>query len=225
MSGVMPLHWGFKVLSMKSKYTLLATLVLLVVGTVFAVASHTQRKHSPQNSNRVMLEYSSPQLKLGDYTSPAVAPILISLDRLLIPVGDTLYMLDSQNRIVWHYSFEPNIIRDVMVGPSGEIYVTASEALILVLNPLGKEIWRTGMSSGSASYGQIKNYADGFLVIVDMEAYRMKGSNSVDILEFWKDRKQQWRKPFPPGARLHVAGNRILAVTTTQDGREITEIR
>jgi hypothetical protein len=146
-------------------------------------------------------------------------------DRLLVPVGDTLYMLDSNNRIVWDYSFEPDIIRDVMVDSKGDVYITASEALILVLDVSGKEIWRMGMSSGSASYGQIKSYAHGFLVIVDMEAYRMKGSNSEDILEFWKDRKQQWSKPFPRGAKLQMAGDRILAIATTKEGREVTEIR
>ena len=36
-------------------------------------------------------------------------------------------MLDSNNRIVWDYRFEPNIIRDVMVDPKGDIYITASD--------------------------------------------------------------------------------------------------
>ena len=210
---------------MKKKRILLTFVVLLVAGTVLAIARVNQRKHSPKNSGTVKLEYNNPELKSETYTPPAIAPIAISSDRLLVPVGDMLYMLDSNNRIVWDYPFEPNIIRDVMVDPNGDIYVTASEALILVLNSSGKEIWRTGMSSGSASYGQIKSFAKGFLVIVDMEAYRMKGANSEDILEFWQDRKQRWSKPFPRGAKLLIAGNRILAVATTHEGREITEIR
>ena len=149
----------------------------------------------------------------------------MSPDRLLVPVGDTLYLLDSRNRIVWDFRLEPEIIRDVMVDPKGDIYITASEALILVLNSSGKEIWRKGMSTGSGHYTQIKSYGDGFLVVVDLKAYRMKGSNSEDIVEFWKDRKQQWSKPFPRGAKLQIAGNRILAIATTKEGREITEIR
>jgi len=207
---------------MKNK--LLAIVVLLVACTVFA-NSHTQRKQLPPNSDSVTLKFSNPDLKSKHYAPSALPPIPMSLDRLLVPVGNTLYMLESNNRIVWEYSFEPNFIRDVMVDPKGDIYITASEALILVLNASGKEIWRTGKSSGSASYGQIKSYANGFLVIVDMEAYRMKGSNSEDILEFWKDRKQRWSKPFPRGAKLQIAGNRILAIATTHEGREITLIR
>jgi hypothetical protein len=209
----------------KKEYILVAVVLLLLGYTVFAIASRTQRKQPTQNGDRLKLEYRNPDLKSDNYTPPAVAPIPMSSDRLLVPVGDTLYMVDSHNRIVWDYSFEPNIIRDVMVSPNGDIYVTASEALILVLDLSGKEIWRTGMSSGSASYGQIKSYADGFLVIVNMEAYRMKGSNSEDRLEFWKVRKHHWSKPFPRGAKLQIAGSRILAITTTREGREITEIR
>ena len=210
---------------MRNKLILLTIVVLLVACTIFAIALRTQRNQSPQNSERVKLEYSNPDLKSKNYAPPAVPPIPMSSDGLLVPVGDTLYMLDSSNRIVWDYPFEADVIRDVMVDPKGDIYITASEALILLLNASGKEIWRTGMSSGSASYGQIKSYADGFLVIVDMEAYRMKGSNSDDVLEFWKDRKRQWGKHFPRGANLQIAGNRILAIATTQEGREITEIR
>lgn len=207
---------------MKNK--LLALIVLLVACTVLAT-SHTPRKQLPPNSDSVKLEYGNPDLKSKHFATPAIPPIPMSLGCLLVPVGDMLYLLEANNRIVWEYSFEPNVIRDVMVDPKGDIYVTASEALILVLNASGKEVWRTGMGSGSAGYGEIQSYANGFLVIVDMESYRMKGSKSEDVLEFWKDRKQRWSKPFPRGAKLQIAGNRILAIATTHEGREITAIR
>ncbi|MFN2513684.1 MAG: hypothetical protein ABR568_19975 [Pyrinomonadaceae bacterium] len=222
----MPLHSKHpRIVLVKYKYVLVAVVLLLVGCAVFAIASRTQRKQPTQNGDRLKLEYSNPDLKSDNYTPRAVAPIPMSLDRLLVPVGDMLYMVDSHNRIVWDYPFEPNIIRDVMVDPKGDIYITASEASILILNSSGKEIWRTGMSTGSAWYTQIKSYGDGFLVIVDMEAYRMKGSNSEDILEFWKDRKIAWSKPFPRGAKLQIAGNRILALIPAKEGLEIKEIR
>jgi hypothetical protein len=197
----------------------------LVACTAFAVTSLIQRKQPTQERKTTKLAYTNPDLSSDNYTPPAVAPIPISSDRLLVPVGDTLYMLDSNNRVVWHYSFEPDIIRDVMVDPKGDIYITASEASILVLDTSGKEIWRTGMSTGSAWYTQIKSYGGGFLVIIDMEEYRHKGSNSENILQFWKDKKLAWEKTFPRGAKLEIAGNRILAIATIKDGREITEIR
>jgi len=81
------------------------------------------------------------------------------------------------------------------------------------------------MSSGSAWYSQIKSYGDGFLVVIDMGAYRHKGSSSEDILQFWKDKALVWEKPFPREAKLQLAGSRIMAIATTKDGREITEIR
>jgi hypothetical protein len=225
--GVMPLNYSQlrQVVLIRGKLLLLVIVVGLVGCTAFAVTSLLQRKQPTEKLKTTKLVYTNPDLSSDNYTPPALAPIPTSSDRLLVTVGDTIYMLDSNNRVVWHYSFEPDIIRDVMVDPKGDIYITASEALILVLNSSGKEIWRTGMSTGSAWYTQIKSYGDGFLVIVDMEAYRMKGSHSEDILEFWKNRKQEWSKPFPRGAKLQIAGTRILAIATTKEGREITEIR
>ena len=132
-----------RIVIVKNRYIFLAVVLLLVGCTIFAITSRTQRKQPTQNGDKLKLEYSNPDLKSDNYTPPAVAPIPMSSDRLLVPVGDTLYMLDSPNHIVWNYPFEPNIIRDVMVDPKGDIYITASEALILVLNASGKEIWRT----------------------------------------------------------------------------------
>ncbi|MFN2510547.1 MAG: hypothetical protein ABR568_03775 [Pyrinomonadaceae bacterium] len=223
----MPLNYSQlrQVVLTRVKQFLLIIVVVFVGCTAFAMMSFIQRKQPTQELKTTKLVYTNPDLSSDNYTHPVLAPIPISSSRLLVPVGDTLYMLDSNNRFVWHYSFEPDIIRDVMVDPKGDIYITASEALILVLNSSGKEVWRKGMSTGSAWYTQIKSYGDGFLVIVDMEAYRKKGSNSEDVLEFWKDKKKEWSKPFPRGAKLQIAGNRILAIATTKEGREITEIR
>ena len=222
----MPLY-PFHFRNVLTRGKLLALIVLLVslCCTVFAVASYLQKKSLTPERKSTKLTYANPDLTSGNYTPPAVAPIALPSDRLLVPMGDTLYMLDSNNRVLWRHSFDPNIINDVMVDPKGDIYITASEALILVLDSSGKEIWRTGMSSGSASYTQIKSYGGGFLVIIDMQAYRQKGSTSEDTLQFWKDKALVWEKPFPRGAKLHLAGNRILAIATTKDGREITEIR
>lgn len=85
-------------MKVRNTFILLAIVALLVGGIVFAVASLPQRKQSPQNSARVKLEYSNRELISQNYTPPDVAPIPMSSDRLLVPVGDTLYMLDSNNR-------------------------------------------------------------------------------------------------------------------------------
>jgi hypothetical protein len=192
--------------------------------SAFAVNSFMQTRRLTQQTKTTKLTYTRTDLTPEDFTLPVVAPIAVSPDRLLVPVGDTLYMLGSNNHILWHYSFEPDIIYDVTVDAKGDIYVAAGEALILVLNSSGKEVWRTGMSSGSASYSQIRTFGAGFLVVIDMDAYRRKGSTSDDILQFWKDKALVWEKPFPRNARLQIVGNRILAIVITKDGREITEI-
>ena len=210
---------------MRRKSLALIVILVFLGCSAFAVTSLLQRKSATQEPKTTKLSYANPDLSSDDYKPLTIPPIAMSANRLLLPMGDTLYMLDSNNRVAWRYSFDPNIIQDVMVDPKGDIYITASEALILVLDASGKELWRTGMSVGSASYGQIKSYGGGFLVIVDMEAYRWKGQNTEDILEFWKDKGLVWEKPFPRGATLQLVGDRILAITTTKDGREITEIR
>ena len=208
----------------RTKLLVLTVVISFLCCSAGAVTSIIQTRGVTQQSKTTKLAYARPDLTSDNYTPPAVAPIPVPSNRLLVPVGDTLYMLDSNNRILWHYSFEPNIIYDATVDAKGDIYVAASEALILVLNSSGKEIWRTGMSSGSAWYSQIKNYGGGFLVVIDMDAYRNKGSNSEDMLQFWKDKARVWEKAFPRGAKLQIVGNRILAITTTKDGREISEI-
>jgi len=208
----------------KRTFILLGILVTLVACAAFALASLIQKRAPNRKSDTLKLEYSNPNLSNDNYSPPVVSPIAIRSDRLLVPVGDTLYMLDSKNQIAWECPFEPNIIQDVMVDSRGDIYITLTDGLLLALNASGKEVWRTGLN-GSAGYGQIKSYGDGFLVVVDMEGYRMKGSNSEDTLQFWKDRKLSWSKEFPRGAKLQLVGNRIVAITTTKEGREIKEIR
>jgi hypothetical protein len=198
---------------------------IALASTGLAVNSWIQKKalHKPEI---IKLEYSSPDLRTADekYTPRAISPIDVSADRLLVPVGDVLYMLDSNNQVVWEYVLEPDIIQDVMVDSKGDSYVTVSDGLLLALNAAGKEVWRTGMM-GSANYGQIKSYETGFLVIVNMQGYREKGSDSEDILQFWKDRKLAWEKPFPREAKLQVWANKILAVKPIKEGQEIQEIR
>lgn len=153
-------------------------------------------------------------------------PLVVSANRMLVPVGDTLYMLDAKNQVVWNYSFEPNIIFDVLTTPEGTIYAAASDGLLIALDAAGKRVWGNDGMCGSGNYTQLANYEGGFLTVLSMEAYRAgKSSNAEDILAFWKDRKVVWSKAFPRGAELFVWGGKVLAVTRTKDGREIREIQ
>lgn len=209
------------------KVLLLTTILsfVAVAGSGFAINSLGQEKPSKQRSESLKLEYKGEVLVEDEnYTPPAVVPIVVSSNRLLITVGDTLYMLDEKNQVVWDYSVEPNIIFDVAVDANGMICMAVSDGLLAVLNASGEKVWGNFMN-GSANYTQIRSYKDGFLTVVDMEGYRAKGSNSEDKLKFWRDKKTVWSKEFPRGAKLQVWGNKILAINQIKEGQEIKEIR
>lgn len=206
-----------------SRLTILALLLLLIAASGYGARSLLQNKPSKSTAKHVKLEYSGD----GEPTTvnDDLRPLALPANRLLVPVGDTLYMLDAGNRVVWEHSFEPNVILDFIAAPEGTIYVAVSDGLLFGLDASGKEAWGSSMC-GSANRTQLQNYGGGFLAVISMENYRAgKGSGSEDILEFWKDGKVVWSKEFPRQAELFVWGNKILAVTRTKDGKEIREIR
>ena len=207
----------------RKTFLLIAVPFALIVAACsgFAISSLIQKRAIDQKTQGIKLKYSKDFLTEDDQNSSL---IVVSPDRLLVPVGDMLYMLDSKNRVVWEYSVAPNVILDVEVDPKGMIYIAVSDGLFSALNASGEEAWSHFMN-GSANYTQIKSYRDnGFLVVIGMGGYRAKGSKSEDILQFWKNKDIVWSKEFPQGARLHVWGNKILAVKQTKEGKEITEI-
>ena len=191
----------------------------------FQSSPRSARPSCKSLAETLKLEYSG-ELLVEDknYIPPAIAPIVVSSNRFLVPVGDTIYMLDDKNQIAWDYSVEPNVIFDVAVDSKGIIYMAVSDGLLVALNASGEKVWGNFMN-GSANYTQIRSYNDGFLTVVSMEGYRAKGSNSEDILEFWKDKKVVWSKEFPRGAKLNIWGNKILAMKQIKEGQEIKEIR
>ena len=206
-----------------SRLACLPLLLLLIAASGFGARSLLQNRPSKLKAKPVKLEYSGD----GEPTevNDDLRPLALPANRLLVPVGNTLYLLDAGNKVVWEHSFEPNVILDFIAAPDGTIYVAVSDGLLFGLDASGKEAWGSSIC-GSANRTQLKNYGDGFLAVISMENYRaFKGSDSEDLLEFWKDRKVVWSKEFPRQAELFVWGDKILAVTRTKDGKEIREIR
>jgi hypothetical protein len=202
----------------------LPVLLLLIAASGLGARSLLQNKPSKLKDKPVRLEYSGDgePTKVNDDLRPLALPS----NRLLVPVGDTLYLLDAENKVVWEHSFEPNVILDFIAAPEGTIYVAVSDGLLIGLGASGKQVWGSNAMCGSANYTQLQNYEGGFLDVISMEDYRAsKGSDSEDILEFRKDRKVVWSKEFPRQAELFVWGSKILAVTRTKDGKEIREIK
>src|SRR5688572_27037158 len=179
-----------------------------------------QERQSANAGAALKLAFANDDLKKYYKDRPYAAPLAVPGDRWLVTVGDMLYMVGAQSRIAWEFSVEPNVIFDVAVDSKGIIYVAVSDGLLFGLNDAGRKVWSNFMN-GSANYTQLKAYRDGMLVLVSMEGYRQRGSNSDDILEFWQGDKSVWRKEFPRHAKLEVSGDRIIAVKTTEAGKEI----
>jgi hypothetical protein len=207
-----------------SRFAVLPLLLLLITVSGFGARSLLQQKTSKAMGEIVKLEYSGE----GEPTKVTddLRPLALSANRLLVPVGDTLYMLGADRKVVWEYSLEPNVILDFISTPEGSIYVAASDGLLIALNASGKRVWGNSGVCGSANYTQLANYAGGFLAVFSMEAYRSgKGSDAEDILEFWKGGKIVWHREFPRNAKLLVWGDKILSVNRTKKGKEIQEVK
>lgn len=203
---------------------LIALLITATVARRYGFAALSQSKAAKQQIEGLKLPYSREDFDEVYPHQPQIHPIAISNNRLLVPVGDVLYMLDGEKRTVWEYSVEPNRIYDVRADTRGRIYVAISDGLFSVLGGDGKEIWGNFMN-GSAQYSQIAPYKEGLLVVINMWGYRQKGSKSEDLIEYWQDRKRVWSRDFPQEAHLEVWGEKILALKGTNAGKEVVEIR
>jgi hypothetical protein len=212
---------------MRTNLKLVPTAILILtfgIASGFGLTPPVQRQTNNQSSDVTKLSYAYPDHFASRTSLPVIRPIAVSPNCLLVPVGDVLYMLDGNHRIVWEYSVDPEIIYDVRVDQRGMIYLAISDGLFRVLDSKGTDIWGNFMN-GSAQYSQIAPYKDGLLVVMDMLGYREKGSRTEDKIEYWQNRRSVWTKNFPPQAQLEVWGGKILAVKETTAGKEILEIR
>lgn len=159
-----------------------------------------------------------------DLRTTSVREVTWSKTRVLMVRGGTVRMVDKSCRTLWTYSTEPSEILDVAVGRRGQIYLTVFDGLVEILNPRGKRIWSHFMN-GSANYSQIAPFRGGFLVVLDMEAYRREKSQVTDdFIEFWQHGQRAWRKSFPAQARLSVSADKISALTSGPHGSTATTI-
>src|SRR5258705_2776443 len=114
--------------------------------------------------------------KYWDYVDPH--PIVhvsrLSRNRTLASVGDTLFMLNTRNRIIWTWTSKGPPLTDLpIVDSTGTIYVLGYDLLWAAIDSdTGREKWR-GTANGRALYSQINLFQkDTYLVVTDMSAYR-----------------------------------------------------
>jgi hypothetical protein len=208
---------------MTRKFVLVLLVAIVVTVSVFALAI---QRPTNQIAPATKLNFANSDLAKSRESLPIIRPIAISSNRLLVPTGDVLYMLDDHNKVVWEYSVEPELIYDVSADSHGSIYLAISDGHFKVLDLKGDEIWGNFMN-GRAQYSQIAPYKDGLLVVLDMEGYRQSWHDPKedDRLEFWQNQKRVWTKNFPKESRMEVWGDKILSVKQTNAGKEVSEIR
>jgi outer membrane protein assembly factor BamB len=200
--------------------TALASLLLCAVGVDSETGRPTQGGAPKRSSGGITLKRSP--APLGEYLGGRVPPLAVSADRLLVSAGDMLYMINGGREIVWSHSFDGNDVTGAAFDEKGTIYVSALNGILAALDTSGRKVWSNSLNGGD-DYTQLECFGDGFLVVVNMCAYRGE-SETEDRLQYWKRGEVVWSKDFPPGAALHVWGDKIMAVTQTDDEVTLKEI-
>jgi hypothetical protein len=140
----------------------------------------------------------------------------VARNRMLASIGDTLYMLDSQGRLVWKWSSEGPPFTDFpVIDSTGTIYVIGYDLLWTAIDSAtGKEKW-SGTANGRAGYSQIRLYRrDMYVVVTGMWGYRNSlGDKTIeDRLSLCKGNSILWTTNIPANARIAVSGNKVFVV-------------
>jgi hypothetical protein len=138
----------------------------------------------------------------------------LSQNRKLATVGDTLYMLDARNRIVWRWSSDGPPLTDLpIIDSTGTIYVIGYDLLWAAIDSVtGQEKWR-GTANGRALYSQLKLYKNGtYLVVTNMEGYResLSDRSIEDNLRLCRGNAILWETHIPAGAKIQVKGGKVF---------------
>ncbi|MEA2203242.1 MAG: hypothetical protein QOE77_18 [Blastocatellia bacterium] len=140
----------------------------------------------------------------------------LSPSRKLATVGDTLYMLDSRNRILWKWASDgPPFTDTPIIDSEGTIHVIGYDLLWAAIDSAtGHEKWRS-TANGRATFWQIELYQrDFYLVVTNMSGYReSSGDNTIeDSVSLCRGNDVLWKADIPAKAHLKVSGDRVFVV-------------
>jgi len=142
---------------------------------------------------------------------------IVAPDRLLVTVGDTLYLLDSRHRIVWKETVG-DVVGQPFAMPDGSIHVfVAQDKVHLVISAgTGKTLNCIDCNTTArTNFTQVLPYNQNQYLVVETDAYfrqRPGSENTPDEVALWQGDKVLWTAPIPPDAEVRVVGNKILAV-------------
>ena len=152
-------------------------------------------------------------------TSTKLHPVVLPDGRVMLAVADSVYMLDSNGGEIWKYNTaSPNEVstsEPAFNASVGEVAIVGTDLLFVRLDATnGKLKWKADLN-GRGLFKTVAAYEKGFLVIVDMSAYRMGEplAAPADALEYWGESETDfWSTDFPVRTELLVSGNRMYAV-------------
>lgn len=148
-----------------------------------------------------------------------IRPLSLSDGKLLVCVGDAVYMINANGEQQWKYENLPPTSEPAFNPGLNEIAVVMYDLQAVRLDATtGKIKWRSD-SVGKGLYASVSAFERGFLVVVDMGGYREKGSQlPADRLEYWgESQKESWHVDFPIDSELVVSGERAYALRRGKD--------
>jgi hypothetical protein len=210
---------------MKLRFLVLA---LFVVSTLAPAQSTPQRHFGP--------ELTFTPEKHDNWPDERIRPVALPDGRLLLSRFGTVYMLDASGKQLWKYVIDGETLTSEPAynAETNEIGVVGYDLLFVRLDAAtGEEKWRA-KTVGGGVFISVAAYGRGFLVVVDMTAYRekakefdphMKGTDP-DRLEYWGQTEDDgWIADFPIGAQLLVNGKYIYCVRRTRDVVHLRELQ
>jgi hypothetical protein len=148
-----------------------------------------------------------------------IRPLSLPGGRLLVCVGNAVYMINANGEQQWKYENVPLTSEPAFNAGLNEIAVVMYDLQAVRLDAAtGKVKWRSD-AVGKGLFAVVSAYERGFLVVVNMSGYRQGGSRvPADSLEYWgESESESWHADFPMDSELVVSGERIYALRHGED--------
>jgi hypothetical protein len=161
------------------------------------------------------------------WPSHDVQPVSLPNGRLVISIGDTVYLLDRDGRQVWKYKGTPLTTEPAYSDSRNELAIVMYDFQAVRLSAAtGEVLWKAD-SVGRGTYSRVCAYAQGFLALIDMSGYRQSAQDTpANRLEYWGGSKKDfWYTDFPQASELVVSGSKIYAMRRSQDQIILQEVQ
>jgi hypothetical protein len=153
----------------------------------------------------------------------------VAPDKLLVTVGDTLYMLDSQRHILWKQTVG-DVVGQPFAMADGTIHVLIVQDYVhLVISAAtGKTLTCIDCNTTArTTFTQMLPFNQNQYLAVETNAYFRQNKstkNTPDEVALWQGDKVLWTAPIPPDAEIRVVGDKILAIEKKEQAVVIHEV-